>query len=223
MPIDNSVVKRELRSLTIERNNWLFIASSQAGPRAAVFYTPWPVPRGTTWRLGLSLRYVSALGGDAPAVRRFIHPKRTRPASNRPLATAPRCLGLDAPGEDPELPSTPWRRICKAADDSGLRRQTTSRSGGITAPFAGPPDYLLRKFRSMNCTTSAVSFAVRCVAVAAVGPPPITGDGGNQPKLRRFQSCFGLASSAIAGGAPPFKYAVLLSGKANVIRRRVSV
>ncbi len=40
LPIDNSAVhERDLRALTIGRNNWLFIGSPQAGPRAAVLYT----------------------------------------------------------------------------------------------------------------------------------------------------------------------------------------
>jgi transposase len=39
LPIDNSDVERDLRALTIGRNNWLFIGSPQAGPRAAVLYT----------------------------------------------------------------------------------------------------------------------------------------------------------------------------------------
>lgn len=36
VPIDNSAVERDLRALTIGRNNWLFIGSPQAGPWAAV-------------------------------------------------------------------------------------------------------------------------------------------------------------------------------------------
>ncbi len=39
MPIDNNAVERDLRALTIGRNNWLFVGSPQAGPRAAVLYT----------------------------------------------------------------------------------------------------------------------------------------------------------------------------------------
>ena len=39
LPIDNNATERDLRSLTIGRNNWLFIGSLQAGPRAAVLYT----------------------------------------------------------------------------------------------------------------------------------------------------------------------------------------
>jgi transposase len=39
LPIDNNDVERDLRALTIGRNNWLFIGSPEAGPRAAVLYT----------------------------------------------------------------------------------------------------------------------------------------------------------------------------------------
>jgi transposase len=39
LPIDNNDVERDLRALTIGRKNWLFIGSSEAGPRAAVLYT----------------------------------------------------------------------------------------------------------------------------------------------------------------------------------------
>jgi transposase len=39
LPIDNSDVERDLRTLTIGRRNWLFIGSPEAGPRAAVLYT----------------------------------------------------------------------------------------------------------------------------------------------------------------------------------------
>jgi hypothetical protein len=39
LPIDNNDVERDLRALTIGRNNWLFIGSPDAGPRAAVLYT----------------------------------------------------------------------------------------------------------------------------------------------------------------------------------------
>lgn len=39
LPIDNNATERDLRALTIGRNNWLFIGSPEAGPRAAVLYT----------------------------------------------------------------------------------------------------------------------------------------------------------------------------------------
>ena len=52
VPIDNSAVERDLRALTIGRNNWLFIGSPQAGPRAAVLYTLVASARGTTWTCG---------------------------------------------------------------------------------------------------------------------------------------------------------------------------
>ncbi|MFM8535932.1 MAG: IS66 family transposase [Acidimicrobiia bacterium] len=38
-PIDNNDVERDLRALTIGRKNWMFIGSTDAGPRAAILYT----------------------------------------------------------------------------------------------------------------------------------------------------------------------------------------
>ena len=39
LPIDNNATERDLRALTVGRNNWLFIGSHEAGPRAAILYT----------------------------------------------------------------------------------------------------------------------------------------------------------------------------------------
>lgn len=39
LPIDNNATERDLRALTVGRNNWLFIGSHAAGPRAAILYT----------------------------------------------------------------------------------------------------------------------------------------------------------------------------------------
>jgi len=39
LPIDNNATERDLRALTIGRKNWLFIGSTEAGPRAAILYT----------------------------------------------------------------------------------------------------------------------------------------------------------------------------------------
>ena len=52
LPIDNNDVERDLRALTIGRNNWLFIGSSEAGPRQPCCTRSWPVPRGIIWTCG---------------------------------------------------------------------------------------------------------------------------------------------------------------------------
>jgi transposase len=39
LPIDNNATERDLRALTVGRNNWLFVGSHEAGPRAAILYT----------------------------------------------------------------------------------------------------------------------------------------------------------------------------------------
>jgi transposase len=39
LPIDNNATERDLRALTVGRNNWLFIGSPEAGPRAAILYS----------------------------------------------------------------------------------------------------------------------------------------------------------------------------------------
>jgi len=39
LPIDNNATERDLRALTVGRNNWLFVGSREAGPRAAILYT----------------------------------------------------------------------------------------------------------------------------------------------------------------------------------------
>jgi transposase len=39
LPLDNNATERDLRALTVGRNNWLFIGSQEAGPRAAILYT----------------------------------------------------------------------------------------------------------------------------------------------------------------------------------------
>jgi len=39
LPLDNNATERDLRALTVGRNNWLFIGSHAAGPRASILYT----------------------------------------------------------------------------------------------------------------------------------------------------------------------------------------
>jgi transposase len=86
LPLDNNATERDLRALTVGRNNWLFVGSHQAGPRAAILYSVvasaarhhldiWAYLREVMQRLACGEQELSSLLPDAWAAA---HPQAIR-------------------------------------------------------------------------------------------------------------------------------------------------
>ncbi len=168
LPIDNSAVERDLRALTIGRNNWLFIGSPQAGPRAAVLYTL--VASAARHDLDVWAYLCDVLQRLAVLRANGLTARPCRPELLTPLL--PDVWAEGAPGGDPELPSTRAREPRRG-------KTCPPRKAPCPGPRQPQPTWVAwtltcerRAWALRLCVYSSSATAASRISRAAVRPSP---------------------------------------------------